>query len=145
MLRRLRQRLLRVRRVILTLALVSIAAPAVAGPLAYCLNSGDTPRVVAAANHCEMMAKATAEKAAKARFLAHFSVVDEAVGTGSGTVLVPTGVQTAVLFMHVGGLLPPMSGLLPSRSDAYGGAPCERSSKCSLAGAVAGHSARLLI
>lgn len=145
MLRRLRQRVVRLRRVILALALVAFAAPAVAGPLAYCLNSGDPPRIVAAASHCESMTQTIVDPSANKTVLPHLPMVDEAVGTGAGTVVVPTVVQSVVLFMHVGGLLPPLSVSRPSRDDAYGGAPPERSSMSGPAGVVVGRAARLLI
>lgn len=145
MLRRLRHRIIHVRRVVLTLALVASAAPVVAGPLAYCLNSGDAPRVVAAASHCESMAPAATKATAKTTVPAHLPTVDAAVGTGAGVVVVPTCVQTVVLFMQSGGLLPPPPGLLPSRDDAYGGARPERSSAGALADALVGRSVRLLI
>lgn len=151
MLRRLRHRVVRFPRVIAALAVMACAAPAVAGPLAYCLDSGDSPRVVPAADHCESMAAAAVkaespgETPAKTTVPAHLPAVDEAVGTGAGAVVVPPVVQTALIFMHVGGLLPPLPDLLPSRDDAYGGAAPERSSMRSLAGAVVGRSVRLRV
>lgn len=151
MLRRLRHRVVRFPRVIAALAVMACAAPAVAGPLAFCLNSGDSPRVVPATDHCESMAESAvdagsaAEAPATTAVPAHLPAVDEAVGTGAGAVVVPPVVQTALIFTHVGGLLPPLPDLLPSRDDAYGGAAPERSSMRSLAGAVVGRSVRLRV
>ena len=140
MLRRLRRWSVRAPRVILALALVAFVAPAVAGPLAYCLRGDDAPRVVAAASHCETLAKSPGAM--------HLPAADEAVGTGAAGAAgaaMPTPAQGVVLFASVGGFWPPSSDLLPIRRDAYGGASPERASTSSLAGAIAGRSVRLLI
>lgn len=137
MLRRLRRWSVRAPRVIIALALVAFAAPAVAGPLAYCLRGDDAARVVAAASHCETLSKSPGAM--------HLPAADEAVGVGAGGVAVPMPAQGVVLFASVGGFLPPSPDLLPIRRDAYGGASPERASTCSLAGAIAGRSVRLLI
>ena len=137
MLRRFRNPVRRAPQALLWLAFLAFVAPALAGPLAFCLNSGDGPRVVAAAKHCEAMAKSSGGM--------HLPAVDEAVGSGAGPVGVPSVPQAPLLFVQVGGLLPPPPDPLPSRDDAYGGAAPDGSPSRSLAGAVAGRSARLLI
>jgi hypothetical protein len=57
MLPRLRAWVGRAPQLVVALVLLTCAAPAVAGPLAFCLRGDDPPRVVAASEHCEMMAQ----------------------------------------------------------------------------------------
>ena len=73
MFRRLRAWADRAPRTFAALALALFIAPAVAGPLAYCLHGDDAPTVVAAAAHCETMAKDAGSGL-------HLPAVDDAAG-----------------------------------------------------------------
>jgi hypothetical protein len=147
MLRRLRAWSARAPRVIISLAIVAFALPALAGPLAYCLEGAEGSRVVAAASHCESMSAsisgATSTGTSTATDPVHLPAIDEAVGAGAGGV--PPIAQSSGLLFPVGGLVPLLSDLLPPRLDAYGGVALDRSSMRSLAGAIAGRSVRLQI
>lgn len=151
MLRRLRAWSARAPRVIISLAIVAFALPALAGPLAYCLEGAEGSRVVAAASHCESMSAsisgATSTGTSTATDPVHLPAIDEAVGAGAGGVP-PIAQSSGLLFpvgFPVGGLVPLLSDLLPPRLDAYGGVALDRSSMRSLAGAIAGRSVRLQI
>lgn len=148
MLCRLRVRAARAPRVIISLVLVAFALPALAGPLAYCLERTDGPRVVAATDHCESMSASasgsTSTGASTATDPVHLPAIDEAVGAGAGGVP-PMAQSSGLLFFPAGGLMPLLPDLLPPRLDAYGGVALDRTSMRSLAGAIAGRSARLQI
>jgi hypothetical protein len=68
--------------VIISLSLVAFALPALAGPLAYCLEDAEGSRVVAAASHCESMADAAATAKPAAT---HLPAIDESVNAASGS------------------------------------------------------------
>ncbi len=143
MLRRLRAWAARAPRVIISLSLVAFALPALAGPLAYCLEGAEGSRVVAAASHCESMTEATATS--KRAATGHLPAIDESVNAASGSAGWAPVIQSCGLLVHDGGVASPLADLLPSRLDAYGGDAPDRCSMCSLAGAIAGRSARLQI
>jgi len=144
MLRRLRAWAARAPRVIISLSLVAFALPALAGPLAYCLEDAEGSRVVAAASHCESMADAAATATAKPA-ATHLPAIDESVNAASGSAGWVPVVQSSGLCLHDGGIASPLAELLPSRLDAYGADAPDRYLMRSLAGAVAGRSARLQI
>jgi hypothetical protein len=129
--------------VIISLSLVAFALPALAGPLAYCLEGAEGSRVVAAASHCESMTEATATS--KRAATGHLPAIDESVNAASGSAGWAPVIQSCGLLVHDGGVASPLADLLPSRLDAYGGDAPDRCSMCSLAGAIAGRSARLQI
>jgi len=143
MLRRLRAWAARAPRVIISLSLVAFALPALAGPLAYCLEGAEGSRVVAAASHCESMTEATAT--AKPAATGHLPAIDESVSAASGSAGWAPVIQSCGLLVHDGGIASPLPELLPSRLDAYGANAPDRYSMHSLAGAIAGRSARLQI
>lgn len=143
MLRRLRAFAARAPQVIASLVLLAFVVPALAGPLAYCLGVDDGSRVVAAASHCESMADAMATAKPAAPF--HLPAIDESVSAASGSAEWAPVVQSSGLLVHTGGLASPLPELLPSRLDAYGADAPARYSMRSLAGAIAGRSARLQI
>lgn len=144
MLRRLRAFAARAPQVIVSLVLLAFVVPALAGPLAYCLGVDDGSRVVAAASHCESMADAMATAKPAAPF--HLPAIDESVSAASGSAEWAPVVQSSGLLVHTGGLASPLPELLlPSRLDAYGADAPDRYSMRSLAGAIAGRSARLQI
>ena len=117
--------------------MLAVAAPAVAGPLAYCLYGDEAPRVVAAAAHCEMMAEAAGGM--------HLPVVGDAA-TAAFAVPVAPAVMALPPLLSFGEPLPAAVEPLPLlRRGAYGGAVRDLSSLRSLAGAIAGGSVRLLI
>lgn len=141
MLRRLRAWAARAPRVIISLSLVAFALPALAGPLAYCLEGAEGSRVVAAASHCESMTEATAKPAATG----HLPAIDESVSAASGSAGWALVIQSCGLLVHDDGVAFTLSDLLPARLDAYGGDAPDRCAMRSLAGAIAGRSARLQI
>ena len=128
---------------IISLSLVAFALPALAGPLAYCLDGAEGSRVVAAASHCESMTEAAATS--KPAATGHLPAIDESVNAASGSAGWAPVIQSCGLLVHDGGVASPLADLLPSRLDAYGGDAPDRCSMCSLAGAIAGRSARLQI
>ena len=128
---------------IISLSLVAFALPALAGPLAYCLDGAEGSRVVAAASHCESMTEAAATS--KRAATGHLPAIDESVSAASGSAGWAPVIQSCGLLVHDGGVASPLADLLPSRLDAYGGDAPDRCSMCSLAGAIAGRSARLQI
>ena len=128
---------------IISLSLVAFALPALAGPLAYCLEGAEGSRVVAAASHCESMTEAAATS--KRAATGHLPAIDESVNAASGSAGWAPVIQSCGLLVHDGGVASPLADLLPSRLDAYGGDAPDRCSMCSLAGAIAGRSARLQI
>ena len=128
---------------IISLSLVAFALPALAGPLAYCLDGAEGSRVVAAASHCQSMTEATATS--KPAATGHLPAIDESVSAASGSAGWAPVIQSCGLLVHDGGVASPLADLLPSRLDAYGGDAPDRCSMCSLAGAIAGRSARLQI
>ena len=136
MLRSLRVRLVRAPRIIAAFGLLAFAAPAIAGPLAFCLQGDETPRVVAAAAHCEMMVDAAGGL--------HLPAVDDAAPAAFAA---PTAsAATAVpLLLRFGDLLPAAADLLPQLRGAYGGAARHPWSSRSFAVTTAGESVRLLI
>jgi hypothetical protein len=127
--------------VIISLSLVAFALPALAGPLAYCLEGAEGSRVVAAASHCESMTEATAKPAATG----HLPAIDESVSAASGSAGWALVIQSCGLLVHDDGVAFTLSDLLPARLDAYGGDAPDRCAMRSLAGAIAGRSARLQI
>jgi hypothetical protein len=141
MLRRLRAFAARAPRVIVSLVLLAFVVPVLAGPLAYCLEGDDGSRVVAAASHCESMADATAT--AKPAAPEHLPAIDDSVNAASGSTGWALVVQSSGLLLHDSGIASPLPELLPSRLDAYGSDAPDRYSMRSLAGAIAGRSARL--
>lgn len=143
MLRRLRAWAARAPRVIISLSLVAFALPALAGPLAYCLEGAEGSRVVAAASHCESMTEAAATS--KPAATGHLPAIDESVNAASGSAGWAPVIQSCGLLVHDGGVASPLTDLLPPRLHAYGGDAPDRCSMCSLAGAIAGRSARLQI
>ena len=128
---------------IISLSLVAFALPALAGPLAYCLDGAEGSRVVAAASHCESMTEAAATS--KPAATGHLPAIDESVSAASGSAGWAPVIQSCGLLVHDGGVASPLADLLPSRLDAYGGDAPDRCSMCSLAGAIAGRAARLQI
>jgi len=122
---------------------VAFALPALAGPLAYCLEGAEGSRVVAAASHCESMTEATAT--AKPAATGHLPAIDESVSAASGSAGWALVIQSCGLLVHDDGVAFTLSELLPSRLDAYGADAPDRYLMRSLAGAVAGRSARLQI
>ena len=158
MLRRLRAFAARAPRVIISLVIVAFASPALAGPLAYCLAGDEGSRVVAAASHCELTADATAATKLATTKLAttklattkpagtdHLPAIDESVNASSDSAAWEPVVQSCGRLVHAGGIASPLPELLPSRLDAYGANASDRYSMHSLAGAIAGRSARLQI
>ena len=153
MLRRLRAFAARAPRVIISLVIVAFALPALAGPLAYCLAGDEGSRVVAAASHCELTADATAATKLATTKLAttkpaateHLPAIDESVNASSDSAAWEPVVQSCGRLVHAGGIAAPLPELLPSRLDAYGANAPDRYSMHSLAGAIAGRSARLQI
>lgn len=135
MLRRLRIQAVRAPRAFLSLLLLAFALPALAGPLAYCLEGTEGPRVVAATEHCASMAEAADP--------VHLPALEEGVGSGAGGSSPIT--QSPGFWIHLGGVLSPLPELLPSRDDAYGGAASDGPWPRALAGGHAGRSVRLLI
>jgi hypothetical protein len=69
--------------------------------------------------------------------------IDESVNAASGSAGWVPVVQSSGLCLHDGGIASPLAELLPSRLDAYGADAPDRYLMRSLAGAVAGRSARL--
>ena len=143
MLRRLRAFAARAPRVIISLVIVAFALPALAGPLAYCLAGDEGSRVVAAASHCESTADATATT--KPAATEHLPAIDESLNASSDSAAWEPVVQSCGLLVHAGGIAAPLPELLPSRLDAYGANAPDQYSMRSLAGAIAGRSARLQI
>ena len=143
MLRRLRAIAARAPRVIISLVIVAFALPALAGPLAYCLAGDEGSRVVAAASHCESTADATATT--KPAATEHLPAIDESVNASSDSAAWEPVVQSCGRLVHAGGIAAPLPELLPSRLDAYGANAPDQYSMRSLAGAIAGRSARLQI
>ena len=143
MLRRLRAFAARAPRVIISLVIVAFALPALAGPLAYCLAGDEGSRVVAAASHCESTADATATTTPAAT--EHLPAIDESVNASSDSAAWEPVVQSCGRLVHAGGIAAPLPELLPSRLDAYGANAPDQYSMRSLAGAIAGRSARLQI
>ena len=146
MLRRLRAFAARAPRVIISLVIVAFALPALAGPLAYCLAGDEGSRVVAAASHCESTADATATTklaTTKPAATEHLPAIDESVNASSDSA--EPVVQSCGRLVHAGGIAAPLPELLPSRLDAYGANAPDQYSMRSLAGAIAGRSARLQI
>ena len=143
MLRRLRAFAARAPRVIISLVVVAFALPALAGPLAYCLAGDEGSRVVAAASHCESTADATATT--KPAATEHLPAIDESVNASSDSAAWEPVVQSCGRLVHAGGIAAPLPELLPSRLDAYGANAPDQYSMRSLAGAIAGRSARLQI
>ena len=143
MLRRLRAFAARAPRVIISLVIVAFALPALAGPLAYCLAGDEGSRVVAAASHCESTAVATATTKPAATEL--LPAIDETVNASSDSAAWEPVVQSCGRLVHAGGIAAPLPELLPSRLDAYGANAPDQYSMRSLAGAIAGRSARLQI
>ena len=143
MLRRLRAFAARAPRVIISLVIVAFALPALAGPLAYCLAGDEGSRVVAAASHCESTADATATT--KPAATEHLPAIDESVNASSDSAAWEPVVQSCGRLVHAGGIAAPLPELLPSRLDAYGANAPDQYSMRSLAGAIAGRSARLQI
>jgi hypothetical protein len=129
--------------VIVSLVLLAFVVPVLAGPLAYCLEGDDGSRVVAAASHCESMADATAT--AKPAAPEHLPAIDESVSAASGSAGWALVIQSCGLLVHDDGVAFTLSDLLPARLDAYGGDGADRCAMRSLAGAIAGRSARLQI
>ena len=143
MLRRLRAFAARAPRVIISLVIVAFALPALAGPLAYCLAGDEGSRVVAAASHCESTADATATT--KPAATEHLPAIDESVNASSDSAAWEPVVQSCGRLVQAGGIAAPLPELLPSRLDAYGANAPDQYSMRSLAGAIAGRSARLQI
>ena len=148
MLRRPRAFAARAPRVIISLVVVAFALPALAGPLAYCLAGDEGSRVVAAASHCESTADATATTklaTTKPAATEHLPAIDESVNASSDSAAWEPVVQSCGRLVHAGGIAAPLPELLPSRLDAYGANAPDQYSMRSLAGAIAGRSARLQI
>ena len=143
MLRRLRAFAASAPRVIISLVIVAFALPALAGPLAYCLAGDEGSRGVAAASHCESTADATATT--KPAATEHLPAIDESVNASSDSAAWEPVVQSCGRLVHAGGIAAPLPELLPSRLDAYGANAPDQYSMRSLAGAIAGRSARLQI
>ena len=143
MLRRLRAFAASAPRVIISLVIVAFALPALAGPLAYCLAGDEGSRLVAAASHCESTADATATT--KPAATEHLPAIDESVNASSDSAAWEPVVQSCGRLVHAGGIAAPLPELLPSRLDAYGANAPDQYSMRSLAGAIAGRSARLQI
>lgn len=136
MFRRLRARADRAPRTFAALALALFIAPAVAGPLAYCLHGDDASTVVAAAAHCETMAKDAGSGL-------HLPAVDDAAGPVASSA--SAGQSTLPPLAPFGGWLPRAADLHPAHLVAYGGAAPDPASMRHAAGAIAGRSVRLLI
>ena len=128
---------------VISLVIVAFALPALAGPLAYCLAGDEGSRVVAAASHCESPADATATT--KPAATEHLPAIDESVNASSDSAAWEPVVQSCGRLVHAGGIAAPLPELLPSRLDAYGANAPDQYSMRSLAGAIAGRSARLQI
>lgn len=143
MLCRLRAFAARAPRVIISLVIVAFALPALAGPLAYCLAGDEGSRVVAAASHCESTADAMATT--KPAATEHLPAIDKSVNASSDSAAWEPVVQSCGRLVHAGGIAAPLPELLPSRLDAYGANAPDQYSMRSLAGAIAGRSARLQI
>ena len=99
--------------------------------------------MVAAASHCESTADATATT--KPAATEHLPAIDESVNASSDSAAWEPVVQSCGRLVHAGGIAAPLPELLPSRLDAYGANAPDQYSMRSLAGAIAGRSARLQI